>query len=291
LFDYVGTPTTIKVLGMVEEAKIPLLGMFTGAEELRTPFKKYVFNVRSSYYAESKKIVDYAVENKNFSKIAVFYQDDAFGLAVLKGTNLIMTQHSLEIVSKSTYIRGTLDVEKAIDIIKVSKPEAIILVGTYTPLAKFINLYESIDSNVYFYTVSFVAPDKFAYELKQYNITDSEKIVVSQVMPAPYENLANSSKTVVDYIEQSKKYFPEIEPNYVGLEGYVNAIILVEALHRAGIDLDRKKFIEALESMNQYDLGIGFSADFGPEDHQAFDRVYLSSLQDSKFLFFDVDNN
>ena len=56
LFCYVGTPTTVKILPLVEEAQIPLVGMFTGANALRDPFNSWVINVRASYYPEIWKL-------------------------------------------------------------------------------------------------------------------------------------------------------------------------------------------------------------------------------------------
>src|SRR5437879_8766209 len=75
LISYVGTPTTGAALPILSEAKVPLVGPFTGAELLRTPVNRYVFNVRASYYDETEKIVEQLVSTGN-KKIAVFYKDD-----------------------------------------------------------------------------------------------------------------------------------------------------------------------------------------------------------------------
>jgi len=68
LFGYVGTPTTVKIVPLVEDAKIPVVGMFTGANELREPLNHYLINVRASYYQETGAAVKYLIEEKKFSK-------------------------------------------------------------------------------------------------------------------------------------------------------------------------------------------------------------------------------
>src|SRR5438034_2168601 len=68
LISYVGTPTTAAAMPIITNAKVPLVGPFTGAELLRTPVNRYIFNVRASYYDETEKIVDLLVSNGNRSE-------------------------------------------------------------------------------------------------------------------------------------------------------------------------------------------------------------------------------
>ena len=55
---FVGTPTAEKYVPLAEGAKIPVVGLFTGAQFLYEPFRRYVINVRASYYDESRAQVD-----------------------------------------------------------------------------------------------------------------------------------------------------------------------------------------------------------------------------------------
>ncbi len=279
LFDYVGTPTTMRAIGLINEVKIPLLGLFTGAEEFRNPVNPYIFNVRASYYDETGVAVDYFVGKKGLKKIAVFYQDDAFGQTGLKGTEIAMKRYGLLPVAKAAYARGTTAIEPAIQAIGSANPEAIVMIGTYTPLAKFVNAYRKEGYDPEFHTVSFVGAEAFAKELSGYGINSSEKIIVTQVVPDPHEASG-------EYLALTVKYFPETDVSYVGLEGYANAVLLVKVLNNAGKDINRKKFIDALESVREQEI-IGIPATLGKSDHQAFDSVYLSNLDKGRFEMFD----
>ncbi len=163
------------------------------------------------------------------------------------------------------------------------------MIGTYTPLAKFIKLYKAEGYDPYFHSVSFVAADAFASELSLKGINNSDRIIVSQVVPDPYETSAIYLKTVHDYRILTAKYYPEDTPNYVGLEGYVNAVILVKVLNDAGRDLTREKFVTTIESLNNYSVRVGIPATYGHDDHEAFDRVYLSNLNNNRFKLFESD--
>ncbi|HEY9245996.1 MAG TPA: ABC transporter substrate-binding protein, partial [Candidatus Methanoperedens sp.] len=289
LFDYVGTPTSIKIIDMTEEAKIPVLGIFSGAEELRTPFRPYIFNVRASYYQETGAAIDYFVKNLGLKRIAVFYQDDAFGLAGLRGVEIALNKYGMKPVATSTYLRTTEDLEDAQRIIGRENPEVIVMIGTYKPLATFIKRFREQGNDPYFYSVSIVGADAFALELSGMGIHTSDKIIVTQVVPDPYENAAIYLRTVKNYRTQLAKYFPEDKPSYVGMEGYMNSLILVKVLNDTGRDLNRNSFIKSMESLNDYSAGIGFPGNFGPSDHQAFDKVFISRLEKGRFLLFELD--
>ena len=92
---YVGTPTTAKILPMLEEARIPLVGAFTGANALRDPFQRYVINVRPSYYQETAQAVKHLVADLGIERIGVFYQYDAYGFDGLRGTELALKEFGL----------------------------------------------------------------------------------------------------------------------------------------------------------------------------------------------------
>lgn len=277
LFNYVGTPTSVKIIDIVHEEKIPSFGFFTGAEALRTPFRPYMFHVRASYYEEVEAAIEYLVGKLEFKSIAVLYQDDAFGKAVLTGVQLALYKRDLEIIATDTYVRGTMDVQRAMETIKESEAEAVIMVGTYSPLAKFIKLSLDNGFTPFFHTVSFIGSKAFSHEIQNQKIPPSlfEKILVTQVVPSP---LSDTSETVQKYREIHLKHFPDDEPNYVALEGFINAMVLMEALRLAGPELTRQKLINAIEDMSNRDFGLGKEITYGDYDHKGMSGVYYSRL-------------
>lgn len=287
LFGYVGTPTSVKIIGAVHAAEIPAFGFFTGAEALRTPFRTQMFHVRASYYGEAEAAVRYFVDILGLRNLAVMYQDDAFGLAVLSGIQLALHRRDMGITSIGTYERGTMAVERAVETIAASQAEAVLMVGTSAPLAHFVKLSHERGFEPYFHTVSFVGSEAFSDELREVQQIEPsrfERIIVTQVVPSPFiENLA----AIVEYRRLAEKYFPEDPLNYVALEGFVNARVLVEALQRAGPHLTREKLIDTIEALEDLDVGIGETVSYGVFDHQGLDAVFYSRLhEDGTFRTF-----
>jgi len=284
LFGYVGTPTTVKILPMVEDARIPLLGMFTGANALREPFNRFLVNIRASYYQETAAAVRHLVADLGLKRIAVFYQYDAYGFDGLTGTELALKEFGLAPVARGSYVRGTLDIEDGFAKIEDSRAEAVVMIGTSDPCARFVELAKDSGFAPIFYAVSFVGAEELARRLGP---KPGAVVIMSQVVP-PIESASSALQGGArQYVELLARYYPDDKPNSVGLEGYYNARILVEALERAGRNLTREGFIQALESIRDLELGPGLVASFGPDNHQGLRQVFFTRLVDGRFTLVD----
>lgn len=281
LFCYVGTPTTVRIIPLVNEVHIPLVGMFTGSNRLRQPPSRYLINIRASYYQETAAAVDLIVKEKKLKRVAVFYQYDEYGFDGLRGTEIALKKYGLIPVAKGSYIRGTLDVEAGLEKIIQSDAQAVVMIGTYDPCAKFINLSRKRNYHPLFHNVSFVGSKELARRLGP----AGEGVIVTQVVPPP--KLTEDSRPlagVKEYISLLSRFYPESLPSFVGLEGYLNAKILTEGLKRAGKNITREKFIRAIETIDRYDTGIENLISFGKNDYQGLDNVYYTMIRDGELV-------
>jgi branched-chain amino acid transport system substrate-binding protein len=269
LLAYVGTPTCVAALPLVNEAKIPFFGPFTGAEVLREPFNKSVFHVRASYYDETELIVK-QLTALNLNKIAVFYQNDAYGKAGLEGTLRALKRRGLEPAATGTVERNTVDVAKAVAAIVPATPNAVVQISAYKSCAAFIREARKAGFGGTIFNVSFVGTQALADELGP----QGNGIMVSQVMPFPY---APTTAITREYLDAVRRAGPDVKPNYSSMEGYLVAKVFTEGLRRAGKNPSRDAVITALESIQRADFG-GFNVDFGPRHHVASGYVDLSML-------------
>ena len=274
LVGYVGTPTGVQHLPVVTQAKVPLVGMFTGAEALRVPHNRYVFHVRASYYDETEKIVEQVVSTGG-RKISVFYQNDAYGEAGRKGTELALERRKMKIHSQGTVERNTVAVEAAAKAINASQPDAVVMVSAYTSIAAFVREMQKLGSGATFYNVSFVGSKALADALGK----DGVGVAISQVVPFPW----GTAVPVVKEYQAAAKKAGFTDYNFSALEGYLSAKVLVEGLRRTGRDLNREKFVDTMEKMD-VDLG-GFHVTYSPKNHAGSKFVDLTIIaRDGKFL-------
>jgi branched-chain amino acid transport system substrate-binding protein len=275
LFAYVGTPTSAAALPIFTEAKVPFVGPFTGAELLRNPLNRYVFNVRASYYDETEKIVEQLVST-GIQRIAVFYQNDSYGKAGLTGVEIAMKKRNLAIAATGTVERNTVDVGAAVKAIAAVQPDAVVMISAYTSIAEFVRQMKKAGSAAQFHNVSFVGSKALSNALGP----EGYGVVISQVVPFPWY----PGVPVVKEYQRILKIAGNTNYSFGSLEGYLAAKVMVEGLRRAGRDLTRESLIAALESMNNVDFG-GFVVSFSRTSHAGSDYVELTMIgRDGNFV-------
>ena len=269
LFGYVGTPTSLAALPLVNLAKIPFFGPFTGAQALRDPFSRYVFHVRASYFDETSLIVR-QLTSLGLKKIAVFRQNDSYGQAGLDGVVRALSALSLEPVAVGLVERNTVNVAAAVQAIVPKTPDAVIQISAYKSCAAFVREARKAGYGGTFTNVSFVGTQALADELGK----EALGVRVSQVMPYPFSTTTGISREYLDAVRRAGGNNP---PNYSSMEGYIAAKVFAEGLRRAGRGVTRETLIAGLESIQRMDLG-GFNINFGPRSHVASQFVELTML-------------
>jgi len=292
----VGTPTAAVSLPYALSRRMLFYGAFTGAGLLRSdPPDRYVFNFRASYAEETYAVVRYLVKSRRLQpeQIAVFAQHDGYGDAGFHGVEKAI--RSLDAAGESgsvprlNYERNTVNVDEAIAQLRqrpknAPQIKAIVMVATYRAAAKFIEKTADQLPGLIYTNVSFVGSTSLADELMVLGPKYASGVIVTQVVPA----VASYSSVVLDYKAALTKSAPGEAPDYVSLEGYLSANVLIEGLKRAGPDLDTEKLVTALESIQDFDLGVGPHISFGRDRHQALHKVWGTQI-DAKGHFSSID--
>jgi branched-chain amino acid transport system substrate-binding protein len=279
----VGTPTAVVAVPYALEHRMLFFGALTGANLLRrTPPDRYVFNYRASYVEETDAVVRYLVKVRHLrpDRIAVFAQHDAFGDAgsdgVAKAVRALQGDESA--ITRLDYERNTVNVDDAVARLRGLKipVEAVVMVATYRASARFIEKTRDLYPMMIYTNVSFVGSTALADELMLLGPRYANGVIVTQVVPA----IDSHASAILKYKTALAKYFPGAPPDYVSLEGYVAASVLLEGVKRAGRHLDTEKLIEGLETLRDFDLGLGTFISFSPSDHQGSHKVWGTRLND-----------
>jgi branched-chain amino acid transport system substrate-binding protein len=267
----VGTPTSNAGQPIATEAKVPFIGPFTGAEFLRNPYKRYVVNIRTSYFQETQAWIEHLTKDLGITKIAILYQDDTFGLAGLDGVKLAMAKHNMSLVASGTFRRNTTAVKSALLEIMKANPEAVVTVGPYKPVAEFIKLARQAKMDAIFVAISFVGSDALAQEMGD----KGAGVIVSQVVPFPDDK---SLLVVASYQIALAALDPEAKPGFVSLEGYLVGRLVIEALKRVPGEPTREALLDAITYTGGFDLD-GMELTYGPEKNQGMNEVFFTILQ------------
>ncbi|PQO45884.1 ABC transporter substrate-binding protein [Blastopirellula marina] len=282
-----GTPTAKLTSRFASDHKELFFAPLTGASFLReVPPDKYIFNYRASYQQETAALVDYFVDILNIApdRIAVFAQNDSYGDDGYNGVVKALRRRGVkpDQILRTGYERNQSDIDQAIEdvLAKQDSIDAIVMVPTYKVAAKFIQRIRDAKPEMKFGTVSYVNSQALAEEFLELGPQYADGVIVTQVVPPPDSNATG----VREYREMSHKHFPAFEPDFVSLEGFIAARILVEGLRKAGPELTTESLVDALHELKNIDLGIGPIISFSPSNHQASDHVWGTVFDDQAHL-------
>jgi branched-chain amino acid transport system substrate-binding protein len=289
----VGTPTAVVALPYALDRKMLFFGAFTGAGLLRNdPPDRYVFNYRASYAEETAAVVNNLVKLRRLlpEQIAVFAQQDAYGDAGFAGVEKAVRSlrgGNGSPILRLNYQRNTVDVEDAITQLQQYNAQlqqkrrppikAVIMVPTYRAAAKFIEKTRDLYPDMIYTSVSFVGSTALADELMLLGKKYTTGVIVTQVVPA----VDGHSSLALDYKSALAKYSPGEAPDYVSLEGYVDASVLIAALQHNGAQLDTEGLVGTLENLRDLDIGLGTPVIFSRSDHQGVHKVWGTQLDET----------
>ncbi len=306
LFGYVGTPTVTRVLPLLKkfrDERVYLFFPFTGAEPQREPpYGEFAFNLRASYRQETAGLVDNLVRIGR-RRIAVFYQNDAYGRSGWAGVREALARHGATIVGEATYTRGTqfgASMRRQVEILGARQPDAVICIGAYAACAAFARDAVDLGLHIPVANVSFVGSENLLGLLQKGREDPNSHtrfLVNSQVVPS-YEDTSlagvreyhelmavhnPSPPEDVERISPGEPYEP-LAQSFVSLEGFLNARLIAEIIRRMGDAPSRSRLEEAVFAVRDYDLGIGERVSFGPDRRQGMQRVHYTVVEGDRFV-------
>jgi branched-chain amino acid transport system substrate-binding protein len=306
LSGYVGTPTLTRALPFIKhyanehDEDLAVVGVFTGAQPQREPpYGEYVFNIRASYRQEMMALVD-QFWRAGAREFGVFYQIDAYGRSGTDGVVRGLARRGTTIAAEATYARGARfedDMSLAAKTLREGSVDVVLCTGAYQGCAAFIRSARDLGWNVPISNLSFVGSEALLGLLTEHGRKTgrdyTRAIINSQVVPSyddltlpgvrEYRALMDKNNPAIPHWLRDPRYTP-LRYSFVSLEGFINAKVIVEGLRRADLHLTRHGFRQGLESLRDFDLGIGAPLSFGPNRHQGLDSVYFTRVEKDRWV-------
>ena len=261
-----GTPHNVAILPLIERAGVPLIGPSTGAMVLHQPTKRYVFNVRTAYRAEARKLAQ-LLASLGKERIVVVHVDDAFGEDVVQGLVAGLAERDRKAIGVHKFDRKAEDLPKLVPAVKAENPDAIVLIGAGQAVASGVEALRRQMVTAPVATVSNNASTGFIKSLGE----NANGVMVSQVFPD--ERMAEVPLTR-EASRLAQKRGLQLTPAM--MEGYAAARVTVEALKRCPGACTRADLQHALETLN-LDLG-GVKLAYSPTDHTGIEFTDLAII-------------
>jgi branched-chain amino acid transport system substrate-binding protein len=275
---FMGTAVSAKWIAISDAQHIPMVGFSTGGQFIVEPVHKYVFQIRASYYDEAGEMIKSLWNKAKFRKMAIVYQDDAFGKTcrdgLVKGLRDLNAAPCLEV----PFERLATNTEAVLKQVAASAPDVVLVGGGGDFTVDLIKHMRANNVNVATFSSSSDLLTKEAGKA-------ADGTLVTQVLPFTRSELP----TVQLFKKLYAKYQHE-EPTVSGFEGFLIAMAVVEGLKKTGKDLSRDKFVSALESIHNADIGLGpqYRLNFDPTMHDGLrGAVTWTIVKDGAITAFD----
>jgi branched-chain amino acid transport system substrate-binding protein len=259
LFGFFGTPTSKAALPIAKTAGLTLVAPLTGASALREQGQTGVLHFRASYAEEARRIVNHLV-NDGFVRIAVAYQNDAYGKDVLASTVEALKKHNLSAVSTAALPRNSIETTQAADTIIKSKPDALIVISLSKTMASLVNNLHRNSSRPQLMTISPTGTKALFRDLPQ---AAAFGVGVTQVVPFPWD-ARHPDVASYQRLLRHQQQDGEVDFDFYSLEGFMAAQWLVEAMESIAPDINRDRLVDELKRTT-------------PNLHRSIDLVFLGS--------------
>lgn len=275
LTGYSGAASIEAALPLAEEAGVPMIGVASGAELLREPVRRLVFNLRAGVREEAAAMVA-QLDSMGLTEIAAISQEDALGRAGREGIKVELARLALRPVVQAQVPAdaGALALKSAVETACKDRPQALVLALDANKALAVIRLARERECTRQFYVLSEAGAQMATNPALAMELAG---VVVSQVVPHPD---GASVPVVAEYVRQAER--AGHKPSYPGLEGFLYARVITEALQRCSREPSRRCLLAALES-RPLDAG-GYRVQFSPTDHRGSRFVEMTIVSsDGRF--------
>jgi len=235
-----------------------------------------VYNIRASYADELEKIVEH-YNTFGIKRFSIVYYDDAVGKENLSAVERALKKRNLAAVSVGAFKdRAKPDIDGGVKEVIKGTPEVVILTTLYKHSSDFIKSAQKAGSAAQMVSNSFPGASPLAKELGK----SGAGVAIAQDVPPPTKR----SVPVVKEYQAAARKAGFTEYTFGAMEGFLMAKVMVEGLRRAGRNLTREGLVDALEKMNDVDLG-GFFISYSPKNHSGSKFVDITIIgREGKFL-------
>jgi len=270
-----GSPTLPVVMKQAEASGVPLIGAMTLSEEAREPAKRYVFPVRSSLLNQTRVTVEHQL-TMGVTRFVVLSSKEAYGPDGAQAYKRSLAQAKVEPVAVIEF--GVKEDPAGIARrLLAARPQALLISALPKPFAAVYKQYLALGGSARVFGMSAIRIEDLQSELGP----QAKGVVLSQASPVPTRI---SVPLVEEFNKTLSRHANGTAPSYHGLDGYLEARVLVEALKRAGPALTRAKLVVALEQFSNRDFG-GVTVRYGPNDRTGSSFVDLVMLGSRKIVY------
>jgi branched-chain amino acid transport system substrate-binding protein len=274
---HIGTAQNLAAMPVQFEKNVVNFFPITAAREMYEPLDRLKYSFAATYYDQMRVTLPNLIKEKGAKKVCTMYQDDDFGLEVMRGAEAGLKAMSMEFTEKTSYKRGATDFSSQISKLQASGCELVVLGTIIRETIGAIGTARKIGFNPVFIGSSASYTDL----IHKIGGKAMDGLYATMTVQNPY--LDEASQPIRFWANKYKTMFNE-DPTVFSVYGYIIVNSFAQAAGKAGKNLTTDTFIKAMDAtVLEPDMFGGAKATFSATKRLGSDASRLSQIQDGKW--------
>jgi len=274
---HIGTAQNMAAMPIQFEKNVFNFFPVTAAREMYEPFHKLKYSFAATYYDQMRTSLPKLVKDKNAKKVCILYQDDDFGLEVMRGAEAGLKSAGMELVEKTTYKRGATEFSSQIARMKAADCDFVVLGTIIRETIGAIAEARKTGYNPTFMGSSATYTDL----IHKLGGKAMDGLYATHTSQHPY--LDEASQPIRFWANKYKTKFNE-DPTVFSVYGYDAVDAFIRAAEKAGTNLNVDSFMKAMDSMTiPSDMFGGPELTFSATKRLGSTASRMSQIQDGRW--------
>jgi branched-chain amino acid transport system substrate-binding protein len=278
LFRPLGTPTGAAIIDYAVERAVPVVAPASGSSLWIHPFKRNYFNIQPIYFFEGRLMAKYALETMGARRIAIFYQNDSYGKEGRDAFVQMLTLNGVRPVADIPYEPGETSFTAHAVRLRESGADLVFVYAIPVPAASLFREAARLGVRTR-YLMTYVLSDPVMFRLAG-DLMEGVRAGAWLLDPD-----AEEVPAVAAYRSRLRAAYPGEVPGGYSISSDASAALMLEGLRRAGRDLTRERFVEAMETIRNFSAA-GLTPPFGftRTDHSGIRQLAIVEGRRGKWV-------
>ncbi len=275
-----GSPPSLATIPICLEKNVLHLFPISSHTGTYEPFHKLKFSMSNPYPNSTRIGVEQMLKMKPYKRVAILYQDDEYGMDVLKGAEGALKAAGLPLVERTSYKRGATDFSSQMQKLRAANPDLIILATIVRETIGAVSSARQLG-----YTGDFLGSEA-AHQpaVAKAGGKVVEGVYAVNATPNPYRDMPGNPKALNDWIDAYKARFGE-DPDVYSVYGWLTIDVFAKAAEKAGQNLDVDTLVKALETHPYPRSFIGNpDMSWGPDRRMGQTKARIAQIQNGKWI-------
>lgn len=277
MIGHIGTAHNVATFPVLFDKNVVNFFPVTAAREMYEPLHRLKYSFAATYYDQMRMASPRLYKEKNAKKACIIYQDDEFGLEVLRGTEAGLKTIGVELAEKTSFKRGATDFSSQVARMKAAGCDFVALGSLIRETIGTVGEARKTGFSPTFLGSAGAYTDL----IHKLGGKAMDGIYAAMTVQNPY--LDETSQPIRFWATKFKTKFNE-DPGVFAIYGYLAIDSFARGAQKAGANLTTDNFVKAMDSMTiPSDVFGSPEMTFTASKRLGNDSSRLSQIQDGKW--------